>query len=221
MCGASHNQRFVKCACEPKKKGICKRCCQDCATRDRENVPNLSNSVTDYTNDDDDNMEQSTPWLQKLNWNASERTKEAISTCCRQLFTPSPGLELTSVQSATMDSPFASPDSSFVSPPLVTVFEDVITYSPAPFASPSPHLERLSCAMYRNSVPMGAKISTKVQGILCLFPENSVPFVTVDCDPSVHTISRIMYVRYPNSLDRTELLYYCVIGNNQIIRYIN
>jgi hypothetical protein len=80
-CGANHNQRFGKCACEPKKEGICKRCCQDCATRDKESVPNLSKSATDNTNDDDDdNMEQSTPWLQKLNRNASERTKEAIST---------------------------------------------------------------------------------------------------------------------------------------------
>jgi hypothetical protein len=55
-------------------------------------------------------------------------------------------------------------------------------------------LESLSCAMYRNSVPIGAEFGTKVQGILCLFPENSVPFVTVDCDPSVHTTHRIMYV---------------------------
>jgi hypothetical protein len=56
------------------------------------------------------------------------------------------------------------------------------------------HLESLSCAMYRNSVPMGAEFGTKVQGIICLFPENSVPFVTVGCDPSVHsTTHRIMY----------------------------
>jgi hypothetical protein len=96
----------------------------------------LSNAVTNNTNDDDNNMEQSTPWLQKLN--RSERTKEAISACCRQLFAPSPGLELTSARSATTDSPFASPDSSFASPPLATFFKDVITYSPAPFASPSP-----------------------------------------------------------------------------------
>jgi hypothetical protein len=56
------------------------------------------------------------------------------------------------------------------------------------------HLERLSCAMHRNSVRMAAEFCTKVQGILCLFSENSVPFVTVDCDPSVHTTRRIMYV---------------------------
>jgi hypothetical protein len=52
--------------------------------------------------------------------------------------------------------------------------------------------------MYRNSVPMGAEFGTKVQGIMCLFPENSVPFVvpfvTVDYDPSVHTTHRIIYV---------------------------
>jgi hypothetical protein len=56
------------------------------------------------------------------------------------------------------------------------------------------HLESLSCALYHNSVPMGAEFGTKVQRILCLFPEHLVPFVTVDCDPSVHTTHRIMYV---------------------------
>jgi hypothetical protein len=56
------------------------------------------------------------------------------------------------------------------------------------------HLESLYCALYRNSVPMGAEFGTKLQGILCLFQENSVPFVTVDCDPFVHTTHRIMYV---------------------------
>jgi hypothetical protein len=91
-----------------------------------------------------------------------------------------------------------SPDHELVSAaldePEMDDEEDLSPDEPRRHVPLEVHLESLSCAMYRNSVRMGAEFVTKVQGILCLFPENSVPFVTVDCDPSVHTTHIIMYV---------------------------
>jgi hypothetical protein len=47
------------------------------------------------------------------------------------------------------------------------------------------HLEGPSCAPHRNSLPWGTEFSIKRQRIMSHFWENSVPFDTVVCDPSV------------------------------------
>jgi hypothetical protein len=59
------------------------------------------------------------------------------------------------------------------------------------------HLEGLSCAPHRNSVPWGTEFFIKRPSILCCFWENSVPFDTVVCNPPVPPNKELC--RYPHN----------------------